>query len=37
MTTPPCAENINWYIVEKNINIGFADLEMLREAVNLKK
>jgi hypothetical protein len=34
MTSPPCAENVVWFIYEKPIGQGSTVLSMLRDALN---
>jgi len=34
ITSPPCAENIVWFILDEPVPLGSTSISMLRDALN---
>lgn len=33
LTSPPCSEEVKWYIVEQPLSLGLASMEMFKDAI----
>ena len=37
MTSPPCAENVVWFVASNPIPLGHTVIEFIRDALNIPK
>lgn len=35
LTSPPCDEHVRWFIIDKPVNLGYADLEMVKGVLTI--